>query len=61
MIITTRQKIVATPRGMKSNFECLLVEENSILLVSGAKVRFLKLQDSDHVLNADQLNPTYFQ
>ena len=39
-------------------FECLLVEENSILLVCSAKVRLLKLQEADHERNAKQLNLT---
>ncbi|GFV55303.1 uncharacterized protein TNCV_5010501 [Trichonephila clavipes] len=48
---------------MESNrdFECLLVGENSILLVCAAKVRLLKLQDADHERDADQPNLTRVQ
>ncbi|GFW99979.1 hypothetical protein TNCV_3079761 [Trichonephila clavipes] len=45
-------------RGMDSDFEYLLVEENSTLFVCAAKVRLLKLQDEDHERGADQPNPT---
>ncbi|GFT86429.1 hypothetical protein TNCV_3259301 [Trichonephila clavipes] len=45
--------------GVKqTDFECLLVEENSILLVCAAKVRHLKLQDANHERVADQPKPT---
>ena len=46
---------------IQTYFECLLVEENFILLVSAAKVRLLKLQDADYERDADQPNPTYAQ
>ena len=39
-------------------FECLLVEEKSILVVCAAKVHLLKLQDADHEQDADQPYPT---
>ena len=39
-------------------FECLLVEENSILLVCAAKIRFLKLPEADHERDADEPNST---
>ena len=41
----------------ETDFECLLVEENSILLVCTAKVHLLKLQDADHEQDVDQPNP----
>ena len=41
-----------------TDFECLLVGENSILLVSAIKTRLLKLQDVDHERDARQLKPT---
>ncbi|GFU96825.1 uncharacterized protein TNCV_5092991 [Trichonephila clavipes] len=44
---------------MESNsFECLLVEQNSILLVCAAKVRLLELQDADHERDTNQTNLT---
>ncbi|GFW28462.1 hypothetical protein TNCV_4641271 [Trichonephila clavipes] len=47
--------------GMESGFECLLVEESSILLVCAAKVRLLKLQDVDLEPDAEKPNPTRAQ
>ena len=38
----------------QTNFECLLAEENFILLVWAAKVRPLKVQDVDHERVAGQ-------
>ncbi|GFW90232.1 uncharacterized protein TNCV_2120991 [Trichonephila clavipes] len=43
----------------ESDFGCQLVEENSILLVCAAKVRLLKLRDTNHKREADQPNPTH--
>ncbi|PRD21139.1 UNVERIFIED_CONTAM: hypothetical protein NCL1_52671 [Trichonephila clavipes] len=45
----------------KTDFECLLVEGNSILFVCAAKSRLLILQDMDHEQDADQPNPTRAQ
>ena len=43
----------------QTDFECLLMEENSILLAWTAKVRLLKLQDADEERDAYQPNPTH--
>ena len=45
----------------QTDLECLLVEKNSLSLVCAAKVRVLKLQDADHVRDADQTNATRAQ
>ena len=42
----------------QTDFECLLVEENFILLICADKVRLLKLQDMDHERDIDQPSPT---
>ncbi|GFV51515.1 hypothetical protein TNCV_2908181 [Trichonephila clavipes] len=42
----------------RTDFQCLFVEENSILLVCTVKVHLLKLQDADHKQGADEPNPT---
>ncbi|GFW34973.1 uncharacterized protein TNCV_979111 [Trichonephila clavipes] len=52
------------PRDMtwsQTDFECLLLEENSILLVCAAKVCHLKLQDADNERDAEQPNLTRAQ
>ena len=38
----------------QTEFKCLLVEENSILLVCETNVRLLKLQDANHEQDTDQ-------
>ncbi|GFX29278.1 hypothetical protein TNCV_3218121 [Trichonephila clavipes] len=54
-----RAAISAAKRhDIESAFECLPVEENSILLVCAEKVRLLKLQDADHDRDTDKPNPT---
>ena len=42
----------------QTDFECLLLGENSIFLVYAAKVRHLKLKDADHEREANQPNLT---
>ena len=40
----------------QTDFEYLLLEENSILLVCAAEVHLLELQDENHERDADQSN-----
>ena len=55
------QVLIYDVKWIHEDFECLFVEEYSILLVCAAKDRLLKLHDVDHERDTDQQNSTRAQ